>query len=91
MYGDCKIQRLPISWPSEYLSEHLSNAKNIPLDFINENLNIFPSDNPFYIHCQSGYRSMIAASILKRNGFHNLVDIEGGFKLIKETNFFNLK
>jgi rhodanese-related sulfurtransferase len=45
----------------------------------------FPSDLPFYIHCAGGYRSMIAASILKSRGIHNLIDIKGGFAKIKKT------
>ena len=45
----------------------------------------FPSENSFYIHCAGGYRSVIAASILKSRGFHNLIDVQGGFTKIKEN------
>ena len=71
--------------PGEYLSEHLPDAKNTPLDFINEHMNEFPTGSPFYMHCAGGYRSMIAASILKSRGIHNLIDIKGGFGAIKES------
>ena len=71
--------------PGEYLSEHLLDAKSTPLDFINEHMNEFPSKTPFYIHCAGGYRSMIAASILKSRGIHNLIDVKGGFSAIKES------
>lgn len=71
--------------PGEYLSEHLPNAKSTPLDFINEHMNQFPTGTPFYMHCAGGYRSMIAASILKSRGIHNLIDIKGGFGAIKES------
>ena len=71
--------------PGEYLSEHLPDAKNTPLDFINEHMNDFPSGAPFYIHCAGGYRSVIAASILKSRGIHNLIDIKGGFGAIKKS------
>ena len=71
--------------PGEYLSEHLIDAKSTPLDFINEHMNEFPSKTPFYIHCAGGYRSMIAASILKSRGIHNLIDVKGGFSAIKES------
>lgn len=71
--------------PGEYLSEHLPDAKNTPLDFINEHMNEFPTGTPFYMHCAGGYRSMIAASILKSRGIHNLIDIKGGFGAIKES------
>ncbi|AWH73212.1 MBL fold metallo-hydrolase [Dokdonia sp. Dokd-P16] len=69
---------------SEYLSEHVLGANNTPLDFLNDHLAEFP-DEPFYVHCAGGYRSMIASSILKSRGIHNLIDVQGGFKDIKET------
>ena len=71
--------------PAEYLSEHLPDAKNTPLDFINEHMNDFPSGSTFYIHCAGGYRSVIAASILKSRGIHNLIDVKGGFGAIKKS------
>ncbi len=70
---------------SEYNSEHVVNAKNTPLDFINIQMNKFSNKNTFYLHCAGGYRSMIAASILKSRGIHNFVDISGGFNQIKKT------
>ena len=69
---------------SEYLSEHVLGANNTPLDFLNGHLTEFP-DKPFYVHCAGGYRSMIASSILKSRGIHNLIDVQGGFKDIKEA------
>ncbi len=71
--------------PGEYTSEHLPKAKNTSLDFINQYLSEFPEQENFYIHCAGGYRSMIAASILKSRGIHNLIDVKGGFGAIKET------
>ena len=71
--------------PGEYTSEHLPKAKNTSLDFINEYLSEFPEQENFYIHCAGGYRSMIAASILKSRGIHNLIDVKGGFGAIKKT------
>lgn len=70
---------------SEFLSEHLEKANNTPLDFINEHLSTYPENANFYIHCAGGYRSMIAASILKSRGIHNIIDVAGGFKAIKEA------
>ena len=70
---------------SEYNSEHVFNAKNTPLDFINIHMNKFYNKNTFYLHCAGGYRSMIAASILKSRGIHNFVDVSGGFNQIKKT------
>ncbi|MDP5062729.1 MAG: rhodanese-like domain-containing protein, partial [Maribacter sp.] len=70
---------------SEYLSEHIIDAKNTPLDFLNDHLAEFPNKKSFYVHCAGGYRSMIASSILKSRGIHNLIDVKGGFKDIKEA------
>lgn len=70
---------------SEYLSEHVIDAKNTPLDFLNDHLAEFPNKKAFYVHCAGGYRSMIASSILKSRGIHNLIDVKGGFKVIKEA------
>ena len=69
----------------EYVSEHIAEAKNTPLDFLNDYLAEFPEKETFYVHCAGGYRSMIAASILKSRGIHNLIDVAGGFKAIKEA------
>jgi len=69
----------------EYLSEHIENAQHTSLEFINEHLSAFPKDDHFYVHCAGGYRSVIAASILKSRGYHNLTDVAGGYDAIKNT------
>ena len=69
----------------EFLSEHVEVANNVSLEFINDHLNVFPEKGSFYLHCAGGYRSVIAASLLKKRGIHNLIDVKGGFKAIKET------
>lgn len=81
-----KVDVFDVRKESEYISEHIPNAQNTPLDFLNDHLNQFPEKDTFYVHCTGGYRSVIAASILKKRGIHNLVDVQGGFKAIKETN-----
>ncbi len=70
---------------SEYDAEHIVSAKNTPLDYINNHLSEFPRDQSFYLYCQAGYRSVIAASILKSRGIHNLMNIAGGFDDIKKS------
>jgi glyoxylase-like metal-dependent hydrolase (beta-lactamase superfamily II)/rhodanese-related sulfurtransferase len=70
---------------SEFLSEHVLNAENTPLDEINQHLAAYSTIKKNYVHCAGGYRSVIAASILKSRGIHNLVDVQGGFAKIKET------
>ena len=71
--------------PSEFQLEHIPNAQNFPLSFIKDHMNEFHSKKPFYLHCAGGYRSVIAASILKRRGIHNLMNVKGGFVKIKEV------
>lgn len=71
--------------PGEYLSEHIKDVTSTPLDYINEHIAEFPKNEKFYIHCAGGYRSVIAASILKARGYHNVVDVKGGFAAIKKT------
>ncbi len=71
--------------PSEFEGSHVENAYNASLAEINKHLEAFDSEGETYVHCAGGYRSMIATSILKSRGIHNLVELEGGFKAIKET------
>lgn len=70
---------------SEYRAEHVEESYNKPLDQINSWFAEMDNDKPFYLHCAGGYRSMIAASILKSRGVHNFKEIEGGFKAIAEA------
>lgn len=70
---------------SEFQSQHILWSQNIPLNSLKRLMTSIPRDKPFVLVCQGGYRSMIAASILKKNGIHNFVDIRGGFVAIKET------
>ena len=71
---------------SEHKSKKIVSAINTPLDNINNYLKKLPNNQNFYIHCERGYRSMIASSILKSRGIHNLIDIKGGFQSIIKTN-----
>ncbi len=69
----------------EYLSEHVVDAVNVELDYFNDQMASVPQEGTFYVHCAGGYRSVIAASILKARGYHNMVDVAGGFTAIKEA------
>jgi glyoxylase-like metal-dependent hydrolase (beta-lactamase superfamily II)/rhodanese-related sulfurtransferase len=69
----------------EYLSEHLIDAIHVELDYINDQMSSVPQEGTFYVHCAGGYRSVIASSILKARGYHNMVDVAGGFKAMKEA------
>jgi len=70
---------------SEYRAEHVDEAFNKPLDFINDWFAGVGNDGEFYLHCAGGYRSMIAASILKSRGIHNFKEVDGGFSAIAKT------
>lgn len=69
----------------EYNTAHIPQAQHAPLGFLNDYLDGLPENETFYLHCAGGYRSVIAASILKSRGIHNVVDVAGGFKAIKEA------
>lgn len=70
---------------SEHLSEHVLGVENFPLDHINSNISKLDKNKAYHVHCAGGYRSLIAISILKANGFKNLTDIRGGFVDIAAT------
>ncbi|USD23707.1 MBL fold metallo-hydrolase [Flagellimonas marinaquae] len=80
-----KVPVFDVRKESEYQAEHVVDANLTPLDYINDHLAEFPDNEKFYIHCAGGYRSMIASSILKSRGIHNLVDVAGGFADIKKA------
>ena len=69
----------------EFVAEHIEGAYSTPLDFINDHIQEFPKEEEFYVHCAGGYRSVIAASILKARGYHNIVNVLGGFASVKKT------
>lgn len=69
----------------EFAGGHIPGAIHAPLGFLNNYLNDFPKDKKFYLHCAGGYRSVIAASILKSRGIHNVIDVAGGFAAIKKA------
>ncbi|MDP3353191.1 MAG: rhodanese-like domain-containing protein [Flavobacteriaceae bacterium] len=64
----------------EFQHQHINGSKNIPLESLLSNLHEFDADNQYYIICQGGYRSIIAASILKKNSIHQTIDVYGGIK-----------
>lgn len=70
---------------NEFDGQHIEGVLNNPLDFIQENLEMFDVSKKYYVHCAGGYRSVIAASILERNGIE-AVNILGGFGVIKNAN-----
>ncbi len=84
-YSSEKLVIIDVRKKSEFDSQHVFDALNIPLNQINNRLAEFPKDKPFILNCAGGYRSMIAASLLKQRGFENFTDVIGGFTEIAKT------
>ncbi len=69
----------------EFNAEHVKDAEFLPLDDINEQMSKWDRNTKYFVHCRSGYRSVIAISILKSRGVHNLVNVREGFLGIQKT------
>jgi glyoxylase-like metal-dependent hydrolase (beta-lactamase superfamily II)/rhodanese-related sulfurtransferase len=78
-------QVLDVRKPSEFESEHVQDATNFPLDFINGHSGDLNKDTHYLVHCKSGYRSVVAISLLMRVGYKQFSDITGGFQAILKT------
>ncbi|MGB5369930.1 MAG: MBL fold metallo-hydrolase [Flavobacteriaceae bacterium] len=85
MYQTNRVLVIDVRKKSEFDSEHVIGAINVPLNEINQHLSQFPKNKPFVLHCAGGYRSMVAASILKQRGWEDFVDVIGGFDALKKT------
>jgi hydroxyacylglutathione hydrolase len=81
------IRIIDVRKPGEYEAEHVENAISYPLDYIMENLDFLSRDKKYYLHCAAGYRSMMAITILKNNGYDGdlLINVDGGFDEIKSS------
>ena len=80
-----QLNVLDVRKPGEYETDHLECTLSRPLDYINDWTTSINPAEPYYIHCAGGYRSMIAASILKARGVENVIDIAGGYAAMKTT------
>jgi glyoxylase-like metal-dependent hydrolase (beta-lactamase superfamily II)/rhodanese-related sulfurtransferase len=88
--NDPDIHILDVRKNSEFLSEHVVDAENAALDYINDSMLQVDKDKTYYVHCAGGYRSMVFNSILRARGYDNLIDVSGGFKAIKESGKFEV-
>jgi hydroxyacylglutathione hydrolase len=79
------INILDVRRESEFASQHVVGAVNFPLDFINRNMSLLDRNKKYFLHCMGGYRSMSAISILKARGFEKLVNVEGGFNQLMNS------
>jgi hydroxyacylglutathione hydrolase len=85
-----EVNILDVRKQNEYTAEHLLGSQNTPLDGINDQMAQIETEKTYYVHCAGGYRSMIFNSILRARGFNKLIDVKGGFKVIKESGKFEL-
>lgn len=83
---DENINILDVRKPGEWSGEHVNSAVHFALDYINNNMGEISPDQEYYLHCRSGYRSTIAASILKARGFENLINVQGTYEDIASSN-----
>jgi hydroxyacylglutathione hydrolase len=84
-FGSEGTEVIDVRKPDEFAAGHIKGAKNMPLDYINDLMAEFPKNERLYIHCAGGYRSMIAASILKSRGVDDVVNIDGGYGAVTKT------
>jgi len=89
LFSEANTKIFDVRNESEFNSEHVVGACNIPLNKLNANLEKINSKGVNYIHCAGGYRSMIASSILKARGIHNFIDIKGGYSAISDSSIIN--
>ncbi len=82
------IAILDVRKASEFNSEHVKSAQNLPVDYIHKNIHEASKEKEYFVHCAGGYRSVIFASIAKSKGFDKLVNVEGGFGKIKQSEVF---
>lgn len=83
---DDKLLVVDVRKPNEFVEGHVKDSVNIPLSEMTDVAQIahLEEDQNIYVHCAGGYRSVIAASLLKRQGYHNLRNVLGGWGKIKE-------
>lgn len=85
-----QVHLLDVRKLSEFASEHILGALSMPLDTINQRMQQLDKNQTYYVHCAGGYRSMIFISILQARGYYHLINVEGGFKAMKETGAFQI-
>lgn len=84
-FNSNKLNVLDVRKPGEFSAEHVQDAETFPLDFINGHIDRLNKETEWHVHCQGGYRSVIACSIMKKNGYDNVVDVKEGFRGIQKT------
>ena len=84
--GVAELHVVDVRRPNEWDKGHVDGAEHACLSGLNEHMTAFSKHEDNYVHCQGGYRSMIASSILKARGYENVIDVAGGYGAISKTN-----
>lgn len=84
---DNKLEVIDVRKIGEFEAGHVKGATNLPLSDMSDiaNIAMVDSEHNLYVHCAGGYRSVIACSLLKRQGYHNLRNVLGGWSKMKEV------
>ena len=82
-----RVSLIDVRKSGERSNGYLYNSKHVSLDDFQDQIKEIDKNNNNYIHCAGGYRSMIACSLLKRNGYDSVIDVKGGFSSIINSNF----
>ena len=78
--AETDIHILDVRKSGEWASEHIETAIHFPLDYINQHMSEINPEQSYYLHCRSGYRSTIAASILKARGYEHLINVQDSYE-----------
>jgi hydroxyacylglutathione hydrolase len=83
---DENLEVIDVRKPTEFEGGHVKNARNFPLNELIDPLNMAQIDDEanLYVHCAGGYRSVIACSLMKKEGYHNLRNVLGGYGKMKD-------
>ena len=87
MHADKPVKIFDVRKSGEYAASHVEGATHTPLSSINEYLEDYNQPEDLFVHCKGGYRSVIAISILKSRGIHNLINVTEGYDQIEKENF----
>lgn len=90
-YLDKGWEVLDVRKPGEFEGGHILGAKTLHLQILEENIHELDKNKPYLVHCAGGYRSMIAASILKKHGFTNFVNVHKGWSVIQHLTNLSFK
>jgi len=82
--SNAKLEIIDVRKPGEYKSKHIINSTSFPLSFIDDNLDLLQKGQEYFVHCRSGYRSTIAASILNQAGFNQIINVQDKFEHFEE-------